>query len=111
MLIAKLNSSKVKLEMNIPGYSLLVCEFGVSAFISRTFFFKGPDILNNFDIVMRCRRKGNFAFFFKGRCRNVLGLSFFPQDGCVGRCGHKVGGLLHFKLGGWAFEMCASVIA
>lgn len=104
MLIAKLNSSKVKLEMNIPGYSLLLCEFGVSAFISRTFFFKGPDILNNFDIVMRCQGKGNSL-------RNVLGLSFLPQYGCVGRCGHMVGGVLHFKLDGWAFEMCASVIA
>lgn len=82
-----LSSSKVeKLEMNIPSYSLLEFnEFGVSAFIARTFLFRGPDILNHFDIFVRCRRKGNVSFLQTRALPQCFGFKFLPQDGFVRR--------------------------
>lgn len=63
--------------MNIPDYSLLLHEFGVSAFIARTFLFREPDILNHFDIFVRCPRRGNFASFFQRALPKRFGVKFF----------------------------------
>ena len=63
--------------MNISDYSLLLHEFGVSAFIARIFLFREPDILNHFDIFVRCRGRGNFASFFQKALPQRFGVKVF----------------------------------
>jgi len=69
--------------MSMPDYSLILHEFGVSAFIARTFFSREPDILNHFDIFFE--EEEILRLFFQRALPQRFGVKFLPQDDCVRR--------------------------